>query len=151
MLWLLRLLHLTFGGVFVYAGVLKVLDPARFLMDVRSFELVPDPYAAWLAMFLPWLEIFCGLAVISGCLRKGGLMILNGALIVFLFAILLSWYRGIDIRCGCFGDSGDASSNYVELIVRDVALMAIGITAMFLRPSPKAPRASLPSSMVPHA
>lgn len=126
-----KLLHLVFGGVFVYAGVLKAWNPQAFLDDVRSFDLLGDPWAAWLAMGLPWLEIFAGLAVITGVLRRGGLLVLNGALVGFLGAIALSWYRGIDIRCGCFG-SAEASSNYVELIVRDVLLLALGLW-LFLR------------------
>ncbi len=67
------LLHFFFGGVFVYAGILKVADPMSFLDDIRSFDLLGDPWAAWLAMGLPWLEIFAGLAVMSGLLRSGGL------------------------------------------------------------------------------
>lgn len=121
----IALLHLAFGGFFVYTGASKAPDPAAFLMNVRSFDLLPDPYAAWVAMGLPWLEIFAGLAAVTGVLRKGGLLILNGSLLVFLVAIGISWYRGIDIQCGCFGSS-DATSNYVELIVRDVVLLALG-------------------------
>ena len=44
------LMHLLFGGVFVYAGAVKAWDPAAFLLDIRSFELLPDPWAAWLAI-----------------------------------------------------------------------------------------------------
>jgi uncharacterized membrane protein YphA (DoxX/SURF4 family) len=124
-----KLLHLVFGGVFVYAGVLKAWNPQTFLDDVRSFDLLGDPWAAWLAMGLPWLEILAGLAVITGVLRRGGLLVLNGALVAFLGGIALSWYRGIDIRCGCFG-SVEASSNYIELIVRDVLLLALGLWLM---------------------
>jgi len=32
----------------------------------EDFDLLGDPWAAWLAMGLPWLEIFAGLAVMSG-------------------------------------------------------------------------------------
>lgn len=128
---LAKLMHLVFGGVFVYAGVSKAWNPQAFLDDVRSFDLLGDPWAAWLAMGLPWLEILAGLAVITGVLRRGGLLVLNGALVGFLGAIALSWYRGIDIRCGCFG-SAEASSNYVELILRDVLLLALGLW-LFLR------------------
>jgi putative oxidoreductase len=127
-----KLLHLVFGGVFVYAGVLKAWNPQAFLDDVRSFDLLRDPWAAWLAMGLPWLEIFAGLAVMTGVLRRGGLLVLNGALVVFLAVIALSWYRGIDIRCGCFG-SAEASSNYIELIVRDVFLLVLGLWLFLLR------------------
>lgn len=124
------LLHFFFGGVFVYAGILKVADPMSFLDDVRSFDLLGDPFAAWLAMGLPWLEIFAGLAVMSGFYRSGGMLILNGSLGVFLIAITLSWWRGIDIRCGCFGHQ-DATSSYRDLILRDLLLLAAGIVLVW--------------------
>lgn len=123
-------LHLLFGGVFVYAGALKAWDPAAFVMDVRSFELLRDPLAAWLAMALPWLEIFAGLAVMTGILRAGGLLILNVTLLFFLVAILSAWARGLDIQCGCFG-GGAGTTDYVELIVRDVVLLALGVWLAF--------------------
>lgn len=128
---LLFVLHLLLGGVFVWAGVAKALDPGLFLIDVRSFALLPDPYAAWLAMFLPWLEIFAGLAVITGVLRKGGLLMLNGSLIVFLGALGIAWSRHTDIRCGCFGGGGDASANYVFYVTRDLALLALGLFLLY--------------------
>ena len=120
------LLHFFFGGVFVYAGILKVMDPLSFLDDIRSFDLLGDPWAAWLAMGLPWLEILAGLAVMSGVLRSGGLLILDGSLVIFLAAISLSWWSGIDIRCGCFGHA-DATSNYYDLILRDLLLLIAGV------------------------
>lgn len=120
-----RLLCLVFGSVFVYAGLLKARNPMTFLDDVRSFQLLLDPLAAWLALGLPWLEIFAGLAVITGVLRAGGLLTLNLLLVLFLAAILISWTRGLDLSCGCFG--GDtAASDYPTLIIRDLALLALG-------------------------
>ncbi|HEY1049539.1 MAG TPA: MauE/DoxX family redox-associated membrane protein [Prosthecobacter sp.] len=124
------LLHFFFGGVFVYAGLLKVMDPISFLDDIRSFDLLGDPWDAWLAMGLPWLEILAGLAVMSGFLRSGGMLILNGSLLIFLAAILISWWRGIDIRCGCFGHS-DATSSYRDLILRDLLLLAAGLVLVW--------------------
>jgi uncharacterized membrane protein YphA (DoxX/SURF4 family) len=119
------LLTLLFGAVFVYAGVLKAYDPSTFLADVRSFAVLPDPFAAWVALTLPWLEIFAGLAVILGPLRGGGLLLLNAALMVFFAAITQAWWRGISIHCGCFGAQTGASE-YVELFARDLLLIALG-------------------------
>lgn len=130
------LLHFFFGAVFVYAGLLKVADPMAFLEDVRSFDLLGDPWAAWLAMGLPWLEIFAGLAVMSGFLRAGGMLILNGSLVAFLIAIAISWWRGIDIRCGCFGHS-DTTSSYRDLILRDLLLLIAGIVLVWHGKTPK--------------
>lgn len=121
-----RLLCLLFGSVFLYAGVLKAYDPTAFLADVRSFALLPDPYAAWLALALPWLEILSALAVLTGPLRRGGLLLLNAALLSFLAAILQAWWRGISIHCGCFG-AQQGASEYVELLIRDVVLLALGL------------------------
>lgn len=128
---MLRLvLHFLFGGVFVYSGLVKAMDPISFLDDVRSFDLLGDPWAAWLAMGLPWLEILAGLAVMSGFLRSGGMLILNGSLVVFMIAICIAWWRGIDIRCGCFGHS-DATSSYRDLILRDLLLLLAGIVLVW--------------------
>ena len=127
----LLLCRLVLGGTFVWAGALKAMDPAAFLMDVRSFHLLGDPWAAWLAMGLPWLEILCGLAVISGVLLDGAALMLAGMLVAFLGVIGISWLRGLDISCGCFGKSEGAVSSYVELVVRDVALLAVA--AVILR------------------
>lgn len=126
---LAKLMHLVFGGVFVYAGVSKAWNPQAFLDDVRSFDLLGDPFAAWVALFLPWMEIFAGLAVVTGILRHGGLLLLNLSLVVFLAGICVSWARGLDIRCGCFGDPNQLTSTaaaYTELIIRDLVLLALG-------------------------
>ncbi len=131
--WILRVLAVVFGGVFIYAGVLKASDPGLFLIDVRSFDMLPDPYAAWLAISLPWLEIFAGLAVVIGVFRASGLLVLNLLLIVFFIAIGWAWHRGIDIKCGCFGKTGaDVISNYTWLFTRDGILLALGAITSWL-------------------
>jgi putative oxidoreductase len=128
-----RLLLLLFGGLFLYAGVVKASDPSAFLADIRSFDLLPDPFAAWLALSLPWLEILAGLAVMIGPLRSGGLLLLNLALVAFFVAIAQAWWRGISIHCGCFGAQTGASE-YIELFLRDLLLLALGLWLSFRQP-----------------
>jgi putative oxidoreductase len=114
-----------FGAMFVVAGALKVRDPQLFTMQVRNFEMLPDPYNALLALSLPWLEIFCGLAVITGLLRLGGLLLLNAALLVFIS--VLGWFlaRGKQVDCGCFGSALQLGMKQ-ELFL-DVALLVTGL------------------------
>lgn len=137
--WLRRALSLLFGGVFVYAAVLKLKDPGRFLIDIRSFDMLPDPFAAWLALTLPWIELLCGLAVITGVLRKGGVLILNLALIGFFVAIGIAKSRGLNIQCGCFGGA-ESSSNYTELFIRDGLLLGLGLLLMWLQGAQRNPK-----------
>lgn len=129
MIWIVRLLCLAFGGLFIFSGWEKIKDPTAFLGAVRSFDLLSDPYAAWVALSLPWMELFAGFAVIAGVLRRGGLLLLNLSLVVFLLGICISWARGLDIRCGCFGDPNHLTSTsaaYAELVIRDLVLLALG-------------------------
>lgn len=118
------ILRILLGALFVYSGFVKAQDPAAFLTNIRSFHILDDPYAAWLAMGLPWLEILAGAAILSGICVEGGLTVIFGMLSVFLWAIIYSWHRGLDIDCGCFGkDAQDAS--YAERIAQDLAFLAV--------------------------
>jgi putative oxidoreductase len=98
-----RIVDLIVGGIFIYAGVLKVLDPVRFAGDIDNYKILPWTIAVGLAFYLPWLEIFCGLALIARRLYLGGLSILTGLVAVFLVATVAAKVRGLDITCGCFG------------------------------------------------
>ncbi len=129
--WARRILAFGFGGVFVYAGARKLWDPGLFLIDIRSFDLLPDPFAAWLALVLPWVEVLAGLAIMTGVFRRGGLVLLNAALVTFFIALGIAQSRGLSIQCGCFGGH-DTTADYLELFLRDGALLLVGITLMRL-------------------
>ena len=126
------ILRMALGALFVWVGWEKTKDPNGFLFSIRSFHILPDPYAAWVAMGLPWLEILAGAALVAGVLVEGGLAVIAGMLVVFLGAILYSLQRGLDINCGCFG--GDAAtSDYHELILRDAVLLAVTLGLLIHR------------------
>jgi putative oxidoreductase len=104
-----RVVGLILGGIFIYAGVLKALDPLQFANDIDNYKTLPWFFSVRLAFYLPWLEIFCGLAVIFRFLYCGGLSILTALVTVFIGATVAAKMRGLDITCGCFGH---ASKNW---------------------------------------
>lgn len=116
--------RLILAAVFLASGALKAIDPAAFLIGIRSFHILPDPWAAWLAMCLPWLEILTGAALLSGILASGASWLAALMLTTFLAAIARSALVGLDINCGCFGSS-NSSSSYPPLILRNAALLAL--------------------------
>ncbi len=59
-----RIVDVIVAGIFIYAGVLKVLDPVQFANDIDNYKILPWPISVALAFYLPWLEIFCGLALV---------------------------------------------------------------------------------------
>jgi len=98
-----RIVEITIGGVFIYAGAVKALDPIRFANDIDNYKLLPWAISVRLAFYLPWLEIFCGLALIARRLYFGGLSILAALVSIFIAATIAAKARGLDITCGCFG------------------------------------------------
>ncbi len=102
--WTARILV---AAVFIFAGGMKIVDPEDFTWDIQAYQM-PIPYlmAAMTALFLPWLEIFCGLAILTGRLIHGACLLLFGMIVVFNVGIISVWVRGIKISCGCFGDTG---------------------------------------------
>src|SRR6266404_9175063 len=72
-----RIVDMIVGGIFIYAGVIKALDPIRFASDIDNYKILPWAISVRLAFYLPWLEILCGLALIARRLYLGGLSILT--------------------------------------------------------------------------
>ena len=88
--------------------------------------LVPWPVLVTvLAVYLPWVEIAAGLAVLCRRLYLGGLVAIAGLMIVFTAALGRAWARGLDISCGCFGN-GEAMirEHFPSLLARDLGLLA---------------------------
>jgi putative oxidoreductase len=98
-----RILDLIVAGIFIYAGVLKALDPLRFAYDIDNYKILRWPIAVCLAFYLPWLEILSGVTLIARRLYLGGLSILTILVVVFIGATVAAKVRGLDITCGCFG------------------------------------------------
>lgn len=121
--WLARLL---LGGAFLYAGSLKALDPTGFATDVGHYRLLPHPLALMTALYLPWLEIICGLAVLARWRERGALLILIGLCGIFCVALASAWLRGLDITCGCFGQDATASSTVPLAFFRSLGLGLLG-------------------------
>ncbi len=143
------LARLLLGGWFLFAGIQKALDPIQFLFDIRSFQLLPDPYAALLSLALPWLEIFCALGVLTKRLYLGSLALTALSLLLFIAAIAWSWQRGLDVSCGCFGKT-DFALGYPQHLALNAALLALSL-ALFRREtrSSPAPQADLTAPTSP--
>jgi hypothetical protein len=116
-----RILAVIVGGVFVYAGVVKVLDPVQFGLDIDNFKILPWFVSVRLAFYLPWLEIFCGLTLIVRVLQRGGLLILTLLVLVFIGATTAAKARGLDITCGCFGHASQHWS-FAQHMAIDLAI-----------------------------
>jgi hypothetical protein len=136
-----RIVGLLVGAVFVFAGLTKIvdfqpfrfLDPMDFARDIDNYKILTWPMCVQLALYLPWLEIVCGLALIFRRFYSGALALLLGLLPVFIGASIAAKARGIDISCGCLGHVSDQLS-FAWHMVLDLAIFAAIVALWRARP-----------------
>jgi uncharacterized membrane protein YphA (DoxX/SURF4 family) len=140
--WFGVLARLVVGGIWLWAGLVKLPHPDTSVSAVRAYQLLPTGTAELVGHVLPMLEI-----VVGACLVLGLLVRLTGVvsallMVAFIVGMISVWSRGIEIDCGCFGNGGanpDASSKYPWEIARDVGLLAL---SLFLVWRPRTPVAA---------
>ena len=98
---LLRLFEIILGGLFVYAGWLKLWHPDEFAEAVLAYRLLPVALVGTAAAVLPWLEVAAGLLLALGLKRRSCLLILGWLAGAFLLVMLVTAARGLKIDCGC--------------------------------------------------
>src|SRR6184192_1819445 len=123
-LW--RIVALIIGGIFIYAGVIKAMDPVAFANDIDNYKILTWPLVVRLAFYLPWLELLCGLALILRFFYRGGLFILTGLTFVFIAASVIAKVRGLDITCGCFGHASK-NWNFSTHLVLDLLILLAAV------------------------
>lgn len=126
--WFLFGARLVLAGLFLYAGVAKAIAPETFAADIANFRLLPLFASGLLAVYLPWLEILAGGALLVGRWRGGAALVLALLSAVFLGALASARIRGLDIACGCFGEAGSGAGGISTwLLLRNLALFALAV------------------------
>ena len=99
--WLIVLIRVLLGVIFIYASYDKVLDPGKFARDIANYHIIPFGLENLIAIILPWLELFIGIGLIAGLMVDGASMISGGLMTIFILFILQATLRGFNIECGC--------------------------------------------------
>ena len=125
----LRIIAVIIGALFIYAGAVKIIEPVEFARDIDNYKMLPWRLGIFLALYLPWLEIFCGLALITRVLYRGGIFIVTTLMSLFIIASIVAKARGLDVSCGCFGHASKYL-NFSWHLVFDIALL-IGLVVLW--------------------
>jgi len=126
---LLVVFRLVLGGLFVYAGVVKVLDPLDFAQNIRNYRLVGQSLSFIAAVVLPWLEILAGVALAAGIWKRASALIISGLLVFFILLTLVTIARGLDVECGCFGALSRRSG--FGVVLEDLGMLFMGLCLLF--------------------
>jgi uncharacterized membrane protein YphA (DoxX/SURF4 family) len=130
--------RLLLGAVFVAASWSKILDPAGFAVIIANYQIVPPGVGQLAALFLPWLEMVCGLCLLINRWVQGAAHVVAVLMVVFMGALGYNMARGMDVTCGCFTLTDDAPASMWLYMIRDIILlvMTLGILR-YRRPEPE--------------
>jgi len=114
--------------MFIYASVDKILHPASFTEAVYNYKILPDALINLTAIILPWLELLQGIFLILGIRLPGAALLCNLLLVTFFVALVFNLARGLDIHCGCFTTSQEATLNLCMCLymIRDGIFLLLG-------------------------
>ena len=137
--WLTRVCGLVLGGFFVYACYHKIMDPPDFAKSVNNYKILPSELVNAAAIFMPWLELLCGLALVTGIARTGAALISGALLVLFIAALSYNLYIGHPTICGCTMTYEEALAMTDEqkfhemklVILRDVGLLVLALQNFF--------------------
>ncbi len=131
--WLTLLCRLIIGIVFIYASLDKIAHPDQFARIVFNYHLVPGSLVNLAALILPMSELIAGVFVILGVFYRGARAYLIILLTIFMIAIAINVFRGVNLECGCFTVSSHAKSTGLQLILRDALYAIPGLIVLLSR------------------
>lgn len=140
----LLLARLVVGFTFLYYGAQKIADPIAFLKSIEAYNLLPTK-PAWIinsiALMLPWTEVLCAGAILSGIKLRSAALLTSAMLGVFTPAIYLLGTSLIGTKpefqslcdviadCGC----GSGAIPVCPKLATNCALLLLSLWALFSR------------------
>ncbi len=93
--------RIILGSIFLFAAVSKIADPATFAEEIANYQILPNFAINIAAIIFPWVELVCGIFVITGLRLRATSATLGALTFIFTIAIAIAVAKGLNINCGC--------------------------------------------------
>lgn len=141
--WLVLPCRVILGGLFVFAGIMKLLNPQLFQQAIAAFKVpgLPSHLEILLTFVVPWCEIAAGSFLLLGVWTRSAALMLSTLLLGFIGLVVSVLLRpNMDVHCSCFGKFEIPCSGPVGPchLIRNCVLLALGLVVVFFGPGPLA-------------
>jgi uncharacterized membrane protein YphA (DoxX/SURF4 family) len=129
--YLVFILRLILGGIFLVSSLGKMVDIERYSVDaVYTFGILPMVLARPFGLVMPFIELAVALGLLFGVLTR--LSALGSGLMSLAFfiakAVVLS--EGREIDCGCFGAVVETLASVT--IYMDIPMLIFSLVVMLV-------------------
>ncbi|MEJ5304495.1 MAG: MauE/DoxX family redox-associated membrane protein [Ignavibacteria bacterium] len=103
--YLIEIIRLTFAFLFIISALEKFKSIENFALNVDAYQIFPSLLVNFIAVIIPSLELFIGFGILFKFKLKANLFLYLILMISFTILIIIAMFKGLDIDCGCFGES----------------------------------------------
>ena len=129
----IRTICVLIGILFLYSGILKILNPVEFSLTVAKYGILPEKFINIFSVILPFLEIFSGFFLLTGFFIRGSSLTISLLLLIFTIAIFYVTIKGYSFECGCFEIFGKETKTSILLIIRNLILLFLSLSIFIFR------------------
>ena len=112
------------GIVFIAASLYKIAEPHDFAVSIATYDILPLGLVNLMAILLPWIELICGITLITGWWTRASALCILGMMVMFVAAILIALARDLHMSCGCFTSAEAEDEISAATVLRDLAWTA---------------------------
>jgi uncharacterized membrane protein YphA (DoxX/SURF4 family) len=120
--WIARI---ALAAVFIGASFYKIATPAEFAHQIYNYRILPPWAINPAANLIPWLQLFCGLGLLTRLFSRGASIWIVVLMAVFQIALASALFRGLNISCGCF-KAGGSSATWMTF-GRDFLILSLAV------------------------
>ena len=113
------------GFIFFIFGLLKLYDIHKFSKIFNKYDIISQKINLY-SYFYPFIEIIIGILLIKNYQIENLIKIIILLMIISISSVLISLYKGKELRCGCLGSFFHIPLSYVTLS-ENIIMLIMGI------------------------
>lgn len=129
--------RLLLAFMWLWASLAKLSDLPSFRASIEAFQTTSPALTVGLSLYVPWLELTLAIALLTPW-HRASLLLTVLLVSIFTLALVVAWSRGLDLSCGCFGQTRE-KTNFPLAIIRNLLILLISVPLLLHRapkPSP---------------
>jgi len=101
----LELIRLILAFLFILSALQKFKSLETFALSIDAYQIFPSFLVNLITIIIPWLELFIGTGLLFKYKLQSNLIFYLFMMISFTILVFIAMIKGLDIDCGCFGES----------------------------------------------